>query len=109
MDVTPQELRDIDIREAFRGYHRDEVDELLERAAVTIEHLTRQAQEGAGRAPSAAGPQVAQFSRDDAETLQRTLILAQRAADDAVAEAEAQARRLVGDAEEKAQALVSDA
>ena len=39
MDVTPQELRDIEIREAWRGYHRDDVDELLERAAATIEDL----------------------------------------------------------------------
>ena len=37
MDVTPRELRDTDIREGFRGYHRDDVDELLERAAATIE------------------------------------------------------------------------
>ncbi|MBM3661223.1 MAG: DivIVA domain-containing protein, partial [Actinobacteria bacterium] len=42
MDVTPQELRDIEIRESFRGYHRDVVDELLERAAATIEHLEHQ-------------------------------------------------------------------
>jgi DivIVA domain-containing protein len=38
MDVSPQELRDVEIREAWRGYHRDDVDELLERAAATIEH-----------------------------------------------------------------------
>ena len=42
MDVTPQELRGSEIKEAWRGYHRDEVDELLERAAVTIEHLSQQ-------------------------------------------------------------------
>ena len=46
MDVTPRELRDIEIREAFRGYHRDEVDELLERAAATIEDLTEPAPGG---------------------------------------------------------------
>ena len=39
MDVTPRELRDIEIREGFRGYNRDDVDELLERAAATIESL----------------------------------------------------------------------
>ena len=45
MDVTPQELRDIEIREAWRGYHRDDVDELLERAAATIEHLEAETQQ----------------------------------------------------------------
>ena len=48
-------------------------------------------------------------ARDDAETIQRTLILAQRAADSAIAEAEAKARELLDESEAKAQALVSDA
>src|SRR5688500_20237589 len=57
MDITPQELRDIEIREAWRGYHRDDVDELLERAAATIEHLEGEnaqlrARGGQGGAPA---------------------------------------------------------
>ena len=59
MDVTPQELRDIDIRESFRGYHRDEVDELLERAAGTIEHLEHQIRILQERLASGAAPQRA--------------------------------------------------
>ena len=43
-DITPQELRASEVKEAFRGYHRDEVDMLLERAAATIENLTEQLQ-----------------------------------------------------------------
>ena len=56
MDVTPQELRDIEIREAWRGYHRDDVDELLERAAATIEHLEAEAQQLRARAQSGPPP-----------------------------------------------------
>src|SRR6185503_19407315 len=41
--------------------------------------------------------------------LQRTLLLAQRAADDAVNEAQARAKQLLEESESKAQALVSDA
>jgi hypothetical protein len=48
-------------------------------------------------------------NRDDAEILQRTLLLAQRAADDAVNEAQARARQLLEESEAKAQSLVSDA
>lgn len=119
MDVTPQELRGSEIKDAWRGYDRDEVDDLLERAAVTIEHLMLQVQEAQSHPPIAAAAAAAAVappeavplpsSRDDAEMLQRTLLLAQRAADDAVAEAQARARQIVEEAEAKAQALVGDA
>jgi DivIVA domain-containing protein len=123
MDVTPQELRDIEIRESFRGYHRDDVDELLERAAATIEHLEHQIrilQErlAAGPAPAprrepeppvAAVPAPAPVPVPDSDVIQRTLILAQRAADEAVAEAQAKAAQVTGEAEQKAQALVAEA
>jgi DivIVA domain-containing protein len=102
MDITPQELRGSEVKEAFRGYHREEVDLLLERAAATIENLTDQLQR-----PRAVT--VSPNARDDAETIQRTLILAQRAADSAMAEAETRARELLDESEAKAQSLVSDA
>jgi len=128
MDVTPQELRDIDIRESFRGYHRDEVDELLERAAGTIEHLENQIrilQErlASGPAPQRApqpapqpqqqapvpAPVVTPVPVPDSDVIQRTLILAQKAADEAVAEAQAKAAQLTNESEAKAAALVSEA
>ena len=122
MDVTPQELRDIEIREAWRGYHRDDVDELLERAAATIEHLEGETQQLRVRAaqspppvpapapapapvaapapppvPVAAAPPPIRSA--DTDVIQRTLVLAQKAADEAVAEARSKAEQLVGDAE----------
>jgi DivIVA domain-containing protein len=130
MDVTPQELRDIDIRESFRGYHRDEVDELLERAAATIEHLEHQirilqerlaagpgqpaprpAPQPAPQAAPAPAPQPAStpIPVPDSDVIQRTLILAQKAADEAVADAQARASQLMSESEAKAQALVSEA
>jgi len=102
MDVTPQQLRGNEVKEAFRGYHRAEVDMLLERAAATIEDLTDQLQR-----PRALPASL--VNRNDAETIQRTLILAQRAADNAMAEAQEQARQLLDESESKAHALVSDA
>jgi DivIVA domain-containing protein len=117
MDVTPQELRGSEIKDSWRGYDRDEVDDLLERAAVTIEGLTQKLQDVASRPVAASAPAAAAApaevplpsSRDDAEMLQRTLLLAQRAADDAVNEAQARARQLLEESEAKAQSLVSDA
>lgn len=111
MDVTPQELRSSEIKDSWRGYDRDEVDDLLERAAVTIESLTQRLQEIPSRpAPAAPAAEVPlPSSRDDADMLQRTLLLAQRAADDAVNDAQARARQMLEESEAKAQALVSDA
>jgi DivIVA domain-containing protein len=121
MDVTPQELRSSEIKDSWRGYDRDEVDDLLERAAVTIESLTNELSDAKSRpapvaAAAAAAPAPAPqaevplpSSREDAEMLQRTLLLAQRAADDAVNEAQARAKQLLEESESKAQALVSDA
>jgi len=117
MDVTPQELRSSEIKDSWRGYDRDEVDDLLERAAVTIESLTHELQESNSRpvpvaaAPAAAPPAEVPLpsSREDAEMLQRTLLLAQRAADDAVNEAQARAKQMLEESEAKAQTLVSDA
>jgi DivIVA domain-containing protein len=129
MDVTPQELRDIEIREAWRGYHRDDVDELLERAAATIEHLEGEAHQLRSRAQSGGAPPPAPtpapapvapvapppaptpapIRSADTDVIQRTLVLAQKAADEAVAEARVRAQQMVGDAEQRAQQLVSEA
>jgi DivIVA domain-containing protein len=125
MDVTPQELRDVEIRGEFRGYHRDDVDELLERAAATIESLddqVRQAQLRAAQAPTPApaprpaptpAPAPAPVERRppgvDTDVIQRTLVLAQKAADEAVAEARTRAQQILAESETKAQALVGDA
>ncbi|MCL4292160.1 MAG: DivIVA domain-containing protein [Acidimicrobiia bacterium] len=107
MDVTPRELRDTDIREAWRGYSREEVDELLERAAATIERQAGQVRsltEKLGGLESETAR-----NRETEDMLHRTLLLAQRTADEAVTEAQAKARKTLEDAETKAHMLVSDA
>lgn len=107
MDVTPRELRDTDIREGFRGYHRDDVDELLERAASTLEGLTERVRQLTERLSSAEGS--AGKSRETEETLQRTLVLAQKTADEAIADAKERSRIMVEEAETKSRDLVSEA
>jgi DivIVA domain-containing protein len=107
MDVTPRELRDIDIRERFGGYNRDDVDDLLERAAARIEALEAQARDLSTRAE--AGDAESGKTRETEEMLHRTLLLAQRAADEAVAEAQGKARQILDDAESKSRSMVSEA
>ncbi len=107
MDVTPRELRDIDIREGFRGYNRDDVDELLERAAATIEGLNERLRKLTEQVSSVEGQQGQ--SRETEEMLHRTLLLAQRAADEAVAEAQFKARQILDEAESKSRAQLAEA
>src|SRR3954464_804283 len=107
MDVTPRELRDIDIRERFGGYNRDDVDDLLQRAAARIEGLGGQGRDLPTRAEG--GDAESGKTRETEEMLHRTLLLAQRAADEAVAEAQTKARQILDDAESKARAQLSEA
>src|SRR4051794_34192935 len=125
-DVTPDELRDVQLRESFRGYHRTDVDALCERAAETIERLQRQrdlleeqlrsrvARDGVRDprrvvAPPAAPPTPEPQAARDLDVIQRTLVLAQRAADETLTEAQTRSRAMTSEAEAAARALVADA
>ncbi|HEY7440006.1 MAG TPA: DivIVA domain-containing protein [Acidimicrobiia bacterium] len=107
MDVTPRELREIDIRETLRGYHREDVEELLERSAATIEALHERVRQLSEQVKSAEG-QTGQ-SKETEDMLHRTLLLAQRAADEAIAEAQIKARQTTEEAEARASATVVEA
>ena len=107
MEITPRELRDVEIREAFRGYSRDEVNELLERAAATLEAANERVQQMSERLSTAQSETG--HTRETEDILHRTLLLAQRAADEAVNEASAKARQMVDDAEIQSRRLIADA
>lgn len=107
MDISPHDLRTAELREAWRGYRQDDVDELLDRSATTIERLQAQVErlgERLTRAEDEAG-----MGREADEMLRRTLLLAQRTADAAVSEAQERARRLVAESEAQAHATMAKA
>ena len=107
MKITSRELRDMEIREAFRGYHRDDVNDLLERAAVTIEGLDEQIHGFIHKMNGLQGDMGR--NRETEDIVGRTLLLAQRAADEAVAEAETKARDLIASAEATAHRVLGEA
>jgi len=107
MEITPRELRDVEIRESFRGYSRDEVNELLERAAATIDAANERMQQLSERL-SAVQSETG-HTRETEDILHRTLLLAQRAADEAVGEATAKSRQMLDDAEMQSRRLIADA
>ncbi|HEV3281070.1 MAG TPA: DivIVA domain-containing protein [Acidimicrobiales bacterium] len=115
-------LRTVEFRETLKGYHRDDVDEYLEKAAVEAEGLQEQLRQSGERLRQAAerisqleaaidqqpaaqpsGPVVA----DD--SLQRTLLLAQKFVDETKADSEAQAAKLLAEAEAKSRMLTEQA
>jgi DivIVA domain-containing protein len=115
-------LRTVEFRETLKGYHRDDVDEYLEKAAVEAEGLQEQLRQSGERlrqaaerisylesaldekpAPAPAEPAVA----DD--TLQRTLLLAQKFVDETKADSEAQAIRIIAEADAKARQMTDQA
>ena len=107
MDVSPHDLLDNDIREAWRGYNREDVEALLEKAAATIEGLGEKVKQLNDRVTDAETDMS--HGKETEDMLHRTLLLAQRTADEAVTEAQTRARQLLEDAENKASALVTEA
>lgn len=107
MDVSPRDLRSHDLHEVFRGYARTDVDELLERAAETIDRLHDRIRDLGERV--AAAESEAGRSREVEETLRRVLVAAQRTADQLTAESREQARDHLSKAEARSSAMVRDA
>ncbi len=115
-------LRTVEFRETLKGYHRDDVDEYLEKAAVEAEGLQEQLRQSGERLRQAAErisqletaleqqpvPQPAEPAVPD-DTLQRTLVLAQQFVDQTKADAEAQAARTIAEAESNARTMTEQA
>ena len=107
MDVTSKALRDIEIKEVRRGYDCDAVDDLLEQAAATIDGLERRLAVAEQHAKDSE--EQGSNARASEDMLQRTLLLAQRAAEDAVAEATATAAAITTAADSQARATILEA
>ena len=129
MDLTPSQINGATFRTVRKGYDPAEVDALLNEAAAALEQAQQQAtameararaavarlQEqqqasAAEAAPATPEPEVArsqvQMGADEAETISRTLLLAQRTADTAIAEAEEAAEHIRSAARTEADATL---
>jgi len=117
-------LRTVEFRETLKGYHRDDVDEYLEKAAVEAEGLQEQLRQSGDRLRQAAEristletaleqqpaapPQPVEPAVPD-DTLQRTLVLAQKFVDETKADSEARAAQLIAEADAKARQITEAA
>lgn len=138
MTISPEELRDIAIKDSFRGYDREEVDTLLERAAGAIEELEQRLADQEARAAverehyasqlqaqlvTDDGPERDEIVAEDATTaaavaeepyldpttIHRTMLLAQHTADTVIDDAQREAAEILTVANGQAADLVEGA
>ncbi len=122
LEIGSKAVREVEFRERIRGYHQDDVDEFLEKVALGIEVLEDRLREAERRAQLAEesaslqssssqlnenAPRLTPVVEDD--IIQRTLILAQRTADQVLAEARENAERIEAAAQQEASSLLEDA
>jgi cell division initiation protein len=115
-------LRTVEFRLGLKGYNVDEVDEYLEKAAVEAEGMQEQLRQANERLRQAS-ERIAQLDAEKRtavpvpvpvdpvadETLQRTLVLAQKFVEQTKRESEAEAAELISEAEDRARATVAQA
>jgi cell division initiation protein len=107
MSLTPDDIQGKRFHDAFRGYNHEEVDIFLDEVAAAFETVFKNSQ--------AVRARVEELEAELDEVkgtegmLKRTLLAAQRAADEAIAEAKAEAARLIAAANDEAAAVVASA
>src|SRR5947207_3552306 len=104
MELTPQQLCDVEFSEQWRGYNRDQVDDFIERVAEAVSTLQDRLRKMTERAVRAEQRSLEGSEADGAA--RRTLVLAQRTADATVAEAKETSARLIAQAQEEARAII---
>jgi cell division initiation protein len=107
MSLTPEEILGKRFHDAFRGYNHEEVDVFLDEVAVAFEAAFKDLQAARARIEELEG-QVLELKGTEG-MLKRTLLAAQRAADETMAEAKTEAARLISAADEEAAAAVASA
>lgn len=110
MPLTPEDVRNRRFKTAFRGYDETEVDTFLDEVEVELTRLLGEQDTLRQRLQTAqAAPPPQPVHSEAEEMLRRTLLLAQRTADETVAEAKQEAERLTGTAREHAESMLRQA
>ncbi len=124
MEITGKVLREVEFRDRLRGYDFEEVDEFLEQVAVAVDAMQaelashRESLKLADDRIVKAEALIAELESQeptegpkpiDDEGIKKTLMLAQRTADMAIAEAKAEADKLLSTARIDAEKVLSEA
>ena len=110
MPLTPEDVRNRRFKTAFRGYDETEVDTFLDEVEVELTRLLGEVDTARERLQAAqAAPPPQPVHSEAEEMLRRTLLLAQRTADETVASAQADAERMTSEARAQAETLLRQA
>lgn len=107
MPLTPDDIVNYPLKQAVRGYSVAQVDELLDQVADTVERLTDQNEELQRRVRQAED-RLAAASETEA-TLKRTLVTAQRAAEQSLEDAKERSAELLDEARREAAGIQEQA
>ena len=107
MDLTARDVHEKQFHDAWRGYNQEEVDDFLDKVAEVLERLRRENE--SLRARISDLDQVVATSRDTEAMLKKTLVSAQKAAEEALNNAKARAEQLITQAEERVKAANEEA
>lgn len=107
MDLTPREIQEKQFHDVFRGYNHEEVDVFLDEVAEAFERTYRENQSFHHRLRDLE--EQLKTARATEDMLKRTLITAQKTAEEAVDEARSRAQGLVAEAEKKSAEVVAAA
>jgi cell division initiation protein len=120
MEMNPQRVRTTEFKTVRKGADPDEVRSFLNDVADELERAQNQATAMEARARAAVArlqevngeataPSAVEVRPDEAETISRTLVLAQRTADTTIAEAKEEAARTLDSTREMAAAMLEEA
>ena len=106
MPMTPLDIHNKEFSKSFRGYDEDEVNNFLEQVIKDYELIIREKKELEEKLQS-TNEKLGHFSNIE-ETLNKSIVVAQEAAEDVKGQAEKEAKLIVREAEKNAERIVNE-
>ena len=107
MPLSPLDIHNKEFTRGFRGYAEDEVNEFLDQIIKDYEILLREKKELEDKVKSMS-EQMSHYSSLE-ETLQKSIVVAQEAADEVRRNSQKESKLIVREAEKNADRIVNDA
>lgn len=107
MSLTPLDIHNKEFSRSFRGYDEDDVNEFLDQVIKDYEALIRENKEMQAQVVSLE-ERLGHFSNIE-ETLSKTIIVAQEAADEVKNNSKKEAQLIIKEAEKNADRIINDA
>jgi cell division initiation protein len=107
VSLTPLDIHNKEFSRVFRGYDEDQVNEFLDQIIKEFDILLKEKRQLEERVAT-LNERLSQFSNIE-ETLKKSLVMAQEAADELKANARKEAQLIIKEAEKNADRLINEA